>query len=657
MPEPERKTMPALLACMMGLVLSNLVFVQLTEAASPAWLAPLYALTLAAPFLGRFKEMLAYRVVWNLAVVAFFGRLVQHALSADLAYVLQDGLLLAVLCQVHLLNNLRAEQRPDLLFLNSYLIAIITGYITVDLAFAAAFLAYAPFFVVGMQFRVVGRSDHEIESEDVKRIAIDGTMRSAVLLGLTMAAFFFWPRDFDREPLFAQYFDLTTKSESYEIDFSEQLQFQRRKGRAQQSQRVVLTAEWVSGDLAMVPALWRGATLPTHRRVGGWEGAQRGRSPRGCAEDPKWSERRRGLSMARQATEEGRGSARFRVVRKGGATRRLFLPREARVVDLDPVHEAGRLIASTDGTMKYTNPGELRFELELGPEARERIELPSWDDLEPFIELDESIHVQSAVRYAESLRTRMKADTTDIDVAREFARQLSRRYSYRLPGEDGGAASLHEFLTTDAGGHCELFASALTTMLRAVDVPARVVTGYRAAEWDPISRTLTIRASHAHAWVEVFSAEDGGWMAFDPTPAAGMVGGGPSVWERTRSELGELWARMTSFDADARAKAIAWLRASPARAWRAAVDHPLSSIGCGALVLALAACARRLRARRTPQIVRSLEAAFASAGVRREGNETPREALDRASTGDLEPADREALRAAVVAHESERYAA
>ncbi|MEM1450177.1 MAG: transglutaminase domain-containing protein [Planctomycetota bacterium] len=649
--------MPALLACMMGLVLSNLVFVQLTEAASPAWLAPLYALTLAAPILGRFKEKLAYRIVWNLAVVAFFGRLVQHALSADLAYVLQDGLLLAVLCQVHLLNNLRAEQRPDLLFLNSYLIAIITGYITVDLAFAAAFLAYAPFFVVGMQFRVVGRAGHEIEPQDVKRIATDGTMRSAVLLGLTMAAFFFWPRDFDREPLFAQYFDLTTKSESYEIDFSEQLQFQRKKGRVQQSQRVVLSAEWIGGDLAMLPALWRGATLPTHRRGGGWEGAQRNRSPRGCAVDPRWSERRRGLSMEREPGDTKDGSARFRVVRKGGSTRRLFLPREARAVDLDPVHSAGRLVASTDGTMKYSNPGELRYELELAPESRPPIELPSWDDLEPFVELDESIHVQSAVRYGESLRARLDADTSDIEVAREFARQLSRRYSYRLPGEDGGASTLHEFLTTDAGGHCELFASALTTMCRAVDVPARVVTGYRAAEWDPISKTLTIRASHAHAWVEVYSAEDGGWVAFDPTPAAGFVGGGPTLWDRARSELGQLWARMTSFDAEARAKAIAWLRAAPSRAWRAAVDHPLASIGCGALVLALAAAVRRLRRRRTPLAVRSLQAAFATAGVERLGHETPREALDRASAEDLDPADRDALHAAIAAHERSRYAA
>ena len=57
--------------------------------------------------------------------------------------------------------------------------------------------------------------------------------------------------------------------------------------------------------------------------------------------------------------------------------------------------------------MKYSNPGELRYELELAPESRPPIELPSWDDLEPFVELDESIHVPSAVRYGESLRARL----------------------------------------------------------------------------------------------------------------------------------------------------------------------------------------------------------------------------------------------------------
>ena len=154
MPEVKRKGPSALLLCMMGIVACNVRFVQLTGAADPLWLAPLYVVTLAAPFLLRFRESMIYRGVWNLAIVVFFLRLAVHASTSELAFVLDDGLMLAILCQVHVLNNLRKEQRPDLLFLNSYLIAVITGYITVDLSFALTFAVYAPLFIAGLHLQL-----------------------------------------------------------------------------------------------------------------------------------------------------------------------------------------------------------------------------------------------------------------------------------------------------------------------------------------------------------------------------------------------------------------------------------------------------------------------------------------------------------------------
>ena len=41
-----------------------------------------------------------------------------HASSTGLEHLLEDGLLLAALCQVHLLNNVGSRQQPDLVFLN-----------------------------------------------------------------------------------------------------------------------------------------------------------------------------------------------------------------------------------------------------------------------------------------------------------------------------------------------------------------------------------------------------------------------------------------------------------------------------------------------------------------------------------------------------------
>ena len=85
-------------ACMLGLVLVDLVFVQLTDAAPFAWLAPLYALTILAPVLAPLRKRLAYRAAWNVGVLAVFCVLVGHASGYELRYVLQDGLVLAALC-------------------------------------------------------------------------------------------------------------------------------------------------------------------------------------------------------------------------------------------------------------------------------------------------------------------------------------------------------------------------------------------------------------------------------------------------------------------------------------------------------------------------------------------------------------------------------
>ena len=61
-----------LFLCMTALVVLNVGFVQLTEAASLAWLVPLYVLALSSSLFARFKENLAYRSIWNLGILGFF---------------------------------------------------------------------------------------------------------------------------------------------------------------------------------------------------------------------------------------------------------------------------------------------------------------------------------------------------------------------------------------------------------------------------------------------------------------------------------------------------------------------------------------------------------------------------------------------------------
>ena len=76
----------ALRYAMVLLVLVNLGFVLITEAASWTWLATLAALTLAAPLLQRLTRFFAYRMAWNLAVIGAFTLLVRHLFTAGAGF-------------------------------------------------------------------------------------------------------------------------------------------------------------------------------------------------------------------------------------------------------------------------------------------------------------------------------------------------------------------------------------------------------------------------------------------------------------------------------------------------------------------------------------------------------------------------------------------
>jgi transglutaminase-like putative cysteine protease len=100
------------------------------------------------------------------------------------------------------------------------------------------------------------------------------------------------------------------------------------------------------------------------------------------------------------------------------------------------------------------------------------------------------------------------------------------RYTLDRPALDP-ARPLENFIFDVRESHCELFASALTVMLRTRDIPSRVVSGYRAAEWLEESETHLARFKNAHAWVEAF-IPGRGWITLDPTP--GREGGPADAW-------------------------------------------------------------------------------------------------------------------------------
>jgi transglutaminase-like putative cysteine protease len=108
--------------------------------------------------------------------------------------------------------------------------------------------------------------------------------------------------------------------------------------------------------------------------------------------------------------------------------------------------------------------------------------------------------------------------TTTYDIVRSYEAWMRRNVEYDLsaPVPAAGTDAVDDFLFNTRLGFCEQIASALTIMLRTQGVPARLATGYAAGQRDRIAGVYEVRASDAHAWVEVWFPESG-WQAFDPT--------------------------------------------------------------------------------------------------------------------------------------------
>jgi transglutaminase-like putative cysteine protease/tetratricopeptide (TPR) repeat protein len=89
------------------------------------------------------------------------------------------------------------------------------------------------------------------------------------------------------------------------------------------------------------------------------------------------------------------------------------------------------------------------------------------------------------------------------------------RYSLK-PGLAADGDQLSHFLFVSKKGYCTYFAFSLCLALRSLGIPSRVSAGFFIQPGSGNLDYYPIRASMAHAWVEVFFP-DYGWISFDPT--------------------------------------------------------------------------------------------------------------------------------------------
>lgn len=186
-------------------------------------------------------------------------------------------------------------------------------------------------------------------------------------------------------------------------------------------------------------------------------------------------------------------------------------------------------------------------------------------DLQPWLQLPEGFNPQTR-QFAADLRNRV-VDPADADphahdatLVEEVLNHFRRNgFHYTLQPPALGRNSIDDFLFGSRLGFCEHYASSFVFLMRAMGVPARVVTGYQGGEFNTVDGNLTVRQSDAHAWAEVWLPRRG-WRRVDPTAVVSPVriemGEGEFAsrlgWARYRASGGFLgWTSVWRMNLDA----------------------------------------------------------------------------------------------------------
>ncbi|MBC7547490.1 MAG: DUF3488 domain-containing transglutaminase family protein [Polaromonas sp.] len=122
----------------------------------------------------------------------------------------------------------------------------------------------------------------------------------------------------------------------------------------------------------------------------------------------------------------------------------------------------------------------------------------------------------------QALANQIKADprntSTALIVSDVMNRLRTGGYVYTLEPGEYGPNTADEFLFDKKEGFCEHIASSFVILMRAMNVPSRIVTGYQGGELNAVDGYWTVRQADAHAWAEVWH-EGAGWVRVDPTSA------------------------------------------------------------------------------------------------------------------------------------------
>jgi protein-glutamine gamma-glutamyltransferase len=146
---------------------------------------------------------------------------------------------------------------------------------------------------------------------------------------------------------------------------------------------------------------------------------------------------------------------------------------------------------------------------------------PTQDEipLREFVELPPGFNPRTLALAAEMRRDPRYVEASNAQLVQVVMDRLrTGGFTYTLEPGVYGQHTADEFWFDRKEGFCEHIASSFVILMRALDVPARIVTGYQGGELNNVDGFWVVRQSDAHAWAEVWQPA-AGWVRVDPTSA------------------------------------------------------------------------------------------------------------------------------------------
>lgn len=194
------------------------------------------------------------------------------------------------------------------------------------------------------------------------------------------------------------------------------------------------------------------------------------------------------------------------------AGRELLLPTETVAFDV----WVSSVIIDDSGVVALPVVPSTTFDYKVGLRRADR---PGALDAKPASQLDRD---DSAVtERMRALAAEVMGEGSADERATRLERYLMSEHTYTLElGVRDDDNPVEDFLFVHKSGHCEYFATAMVLLLRSQGIPARMVSGYLGAEFNPLEGYHIVRQTNAHAWVEA-QVDGSDWRVFDPTPPSG----------------------------------------------------------------------------------------------------------------------------------------